>query len=69
MDTHSYRIYLMNEAGRVRQRVDLGERSDDDAAIAELWSLRLAPPLELWDRGRLVARLKDSPPHGRPREA
>lgn len=51
-----YRVYYLDERGRVLRREVL--RSDnDERAIAILDQPRSEPVVELWDLGRLVKRI------------
>jgi hypothetical protein len=51
-----YRVYYLDEGGRVVRRETLRCESDDKA-LALLEAPRKEPVVELWDLGRLVKRL------------
>lgn len=51
-----YRVYYLDEGGRVVRRETLRCESDDKA-LALLEAPRKEPVAELWDLGRLVKRL------------
>ena len=51
-----YRVYYLDEGGRVVRRETLRCKSDDQA-LALLDTPRPEPVAELWDLGRLVKRL------------
>jgi hypothetical protein len=51
-----YRVYCFDGAGRILQ-ADWVEAADDDAAVAAARDLMNCPVVEVWDRGRLVARI------------
>ena len=51
-----YRVYYLDETGRVLRREVLRSESDE-MAIALLDRPRPEPVVELWDLGRLVKRL------------
>jgi hypothetical protein len=51
-----YRVYYLDEGGRVVRRETLRCESDDKA-LAVLAAPRKEPVVELWDLGRLVKRL------------
>jgi hypothetical protein len=51
-----YRVYYLDDGGRVVRRETLRCESDDKA-LALLDAPRKEPVVELWDLGRLVKRL------------
>lgn len=51
-----YRVYYLNESGRVVRRETIRCESDE-RALALLDAPRKEPIVELWDLGRLVKRL------------
>ena len=52
----AYRIYFFNEKGHIASTRELSCFSDAEA-LAEAGRLRHPHPMEVWDQGRLVARL------------
>ena len=51
-----YRVYYLDEGGRVVRRETLRCESDEQA-LAVLEAPRSEPVVELWDLGRLVKRM------------
>jgi len=51
-----YRLYCLNEAGKFTKALDIDARNDE-AAIDRARELKLQVECELWERGRMVAKL------------
>jgi hypothetical protein len=51
-----YRLYCLNEAGAFSKALDI-EAASDEAAIDRARELKLQVDCELWEHGRMVARL------------
>ncbi|MDO9486749.1 MAG: hypothetical protein Q7J32_00105 [Sphingomonadaceae bacterium] len=52
-----YRLYFLNEGDRIIRAEDL-DCADDDAAVAAALALDHAAVVEIWNRQRLVTRVK-----------
>lgn len=55
-----YRLYCLNEAGSFSKALDI-EAATDGAAIDRARELKLPVECELWEHGRMVARLDPHP--------
>lgn len=52
-----YRLYCLNDRGNFSTSHEI-EAIDDEEALAKADAMRLAVPCELWERARMVAKLK-----------
>lgn len=52
-----YRLYFLNDGDRIIRAQDL-DCADDDAAIAAALALDHAAVIEIWNRRRLVSRVR-----------
>jgi hypothetical protein len=52
-----YRLYCLNDAGKFSKALDIDAGSDEDA-IEYARELKLSVKCELWERGRMVAKLE-----------
>ena len=57
-----YRAYLLDREGHVKSRVDLYSE-DDETAKEKARALVDRHDVELWDRGRLIAKYKSCTLH------
>lgn len=55
-----YRLYCLNDHGGFTRSLEIEAKSDEDA-LAQAREMKLDVACELWNRGRLVAKL---PPTG-----
>jgi hypothetical protein len=55
-----YKVFLLNEEGRIHRVLDIVEPSDE-AAIARIDRIQEPHGFEVWVRDRLVARVGGSP--------
>ena len=55
-----YRVYIVGQDGHFRDAVNL-DSADDDAAIEAAKQLVNGYDVELWQEGRLVAKLESQP--------
>jgi hypothetical protein len=51
-----YRLYCLDGAGKI-ERAEWIEAENDDEAEAIVFAKKLCVPCEIWERGRLVARI------------
>jgi len=51
-----YRLYCLNDAGKFTHSHEI-EASNDGEALAKAKAMKLPVQCELWDHGRMVAKL------------
>jgi hypothetical protein len=51
-----YRLYCLNEQGKITASHEITASSDEDA-VAQAKAMELPARCELWDHGRMVAKL------------
>jgi hypothetical protein len=61
-----YRLYFLNDAGRLIRRESISAGSNEEAIAIVDWSPLQAPVMELWIGGELVKRLAVSRGAGAP---
>ena len=52
-----YRLYCLNEAGKFSKAHDIDASSDEDA-LRQARELKLPVECELWEHGRMIAKLE-----------
>jgi hypothetical protein len=52
-----YRLYCLSDAGTFTKSHEI-EAASDEEAIRQARDLKLPVPCELWDHGRMVAKLE-----------
>jgi hypothetical protein len=55
-DAHAYRVYFLDNAGKIVSATELTDIEDDEAAIKAAEAFRYAFARELWDRARMIRR-------------
>lgn len=51
-----YRLYCLNDRGKITRSHEIMASSDDEA-VAKAKAMKLPDNCELWDHGRIVAKL------------